>query len=379
MLVIKGAKIYTSANGVIEKGDILIEGSKIKEVSPLINIDNCEVIDGEGLVAIPGIVDAHSHIGGFGSDMSDQDLNEMTKNATPEIEAVYSIDTESPMFKRVMESGITTSAIAPGSGNVIGGLVCAVKSHGHSIEDMCIKNPVALKMALGGNPKGVYGKRNQLPMTRMGIASVIRENLNKGKEYLAKKEKGKDIPVDMGLENICRVLKKEIPLKVHCEQFDMLTTLRIAEEFDIDFTLDHAWGASDFYDDISQARHCKGVIFGPIGVMLLPGECGKVDIYSLIELDKRGVTCAIMTDGPIMNPDLIVAQGGEVVRFGGDVERVINMLTINPAKILGIDNRVGSIEPGKDADIVLFKGMPTVDTRATVQHTIINGEVVYSR
>lgn len=379
MLVIKGAKIFTSANRVIEKGDILIEDGKIVDVGESLEIPEGEVINGEGLVVIPGIVDAHSHISGFGADMEEQDLNEMTKNATPEVESIYSIDTKSPMFERAIKGGITTSAIAPGSGNVVGGMVCAVKSYGDNIEDMCIKNPVALKAALGGNPKGVYGKRNEMPMTRMGIAHVLRETFVKAQEYMEKKEKDKDMPIDIGLENVCKVLRKEIPLKVHCEQFDMLTTIKIAEEFDIDFTLDHAWGASDFYEDIIGSKNLKGVIYGPIGVLLLPGECGKIDIFSLIELDKKGVTCAIMTDGPILKPDIIVVQAGEVVRFGGDIERVINMLTINPAKILGIDDRVGSIEKGKDGDLVIFDGTPALDTNANVQYTIINGQVVYKK
>lgn len=383
MLVIRNAKIYTSANRVIEKGYIVIEAGKIVDVGEDLEWDAEDVIDADGLVVTPGIVDAHSHIGGFGTDMSDQDLNEMTKNSTPEVEAVYSIDTKSNMFERAIRSGITTSAIAPGSGNVVGGLVCAVKSYGHSIEDMCIKNPIALKMALGGNPKGVHGKRNQMPMTRMGIANVMRETLIKGQEYMKKKEaakddKSKEPPFDLGLENVCRVLRKEIPLKVHCEQFDMLTTIRVAKEFNIDFTLDHAWGASDYYDDIVNSG-CKGVIYGPIGVLLLPGECGKIDIFSLIELDKRGVLCSIMTDGPILNPDVIFVQAGEVIRFGGDIERVINMLTINPAKIIGVDDRVGSIEKGKDADLVIFKGTPALDTNAAVVYTIINGKVVYNQ
>lgn len=383
MLVIKNAKIYTCSGKVIEKGDILISYGKIKEVGVNLKCSCNNVIDAEGMVVIPGIIDAHSHIGGFGTDMSDQDLNEMTKNATPEVQSIYSIDTGSKMFERVRRAGITTSAIAPGSGNVVGGLVCAVKSYGNSIEDMCIKNPVALKMALGGNPKGVYGKRNQVPMTRMGIAQVMRETLIKGKEYMDKRAGAKDdgssmVPYDTGLENVCRVLRREIPIKVHCEQFDMLTTIRIAKEFNVEFTLDHAWGAGDFIDDIVDSG-CRGVIYGPIGVPLLPGECGKIDIGVLVELDKKGVNCAIMTDGPILNPEVIIIQAGEVIRFGGDIQRVLNMLTINPAKILGIEDRVGSIEEGKDADIVIFKGMPAVDTNATVAYTIINGEVVYKK
>lgn len=234
-----------------------------------------------------------------------------------------------------------------------------------------------MKMALGGNPKGVYGKRGQLPMTRMGIAQVIRDNYIKAQEYLSKKEKGEEVAYDQGMENLCRVLKREIPMKVHCEQFDMLTILRIAKEFNVDLTIEHAWGSSDYYDDMATSENLKGIVFGPIGVYLTPGECGKVDIESLIELDKRGVCCAIMTDGPVMNPDLIVSQAGELVRFGLEQEKALEMLTINPAKILGLSERIGSLEEGKDADLVLFAGSPAVDTAARVVCTIIDGKIVY--
>ena len=304
MLVIQNAKVYTMAGQVLEKGDIAIENGHFAAVGASLPVPaGAQVIDAAGLTAIPGIVDAHSHIGGFGATMDDADLNEMTRNATPEVESVYSIDVEQPGFKRVLSAGITTSAIAPGSGNVIGGLVCAVKSHGRSIEDMCIKNPIALKMALGGNPKGVYGPRNQMPMTRMGVAQVIIDTLRRGREYMKKQQEAagnpaKMPPYDAGLENVCRALRREIPIKVHCEQFDMLTTIRIAREFGLEFTLDHAWGASDFYDEIAGADGLRGVIFGPCGVQLLPGECGKVDIECLVELDRRGVCCSIMTMGP---------------------------------------------------------------------------------
>ena len=376
MLVIKNAKIFTAAGKVYPKGDILIDNGKICKVAEEISVpDGAEVLDAAGYVVTPGLVDAHSHVGTFTSE--GQDANEMTANATPNMEVYYGIDTTSKQFARILRSGITTSAVAPGSGNVVGGLVCAVKSYGHSIEDMCIKNPVALKMALGGNPKGVYGKRDQLPMTRMGVAHVMRETYLKGQEYMAKKEKGEDVPYDPGMENVCRVLRREIPMKVHCEQFDMLTTIRVAEEFNVKFTLDHAWGSSDYYDDIANCKNLVGVIFGPIGVYLTPGECGKVDIDCLKELDRRGVCCAIMTDGPVLNPDMIVNQAGEAVRFGVSEERAIDMITINAAKIIGLDDRIGSIEEGKDADIAVFKGQPAKDTGARVVCTIVNGLVAY--
>lgn len=377
MLVIRNAKIYTCAGKIYEQADILIDGQKIAAIGENLDVPpQTKSIDADGLVAMPGIVDAHSHIGLFG-DGSGQDANEMTANATPEVESYYGIDIGDKAFQRVCRAGITVSAIPPGSGNVIGGMVCAVKSYGDSLEKMCIKNPVALKMALGGNPKGVYGKRNQMPMTRMGVAEIIRENLIRAKEYLAKQQRGEAVEYHQGMENLCKVLRREIPMKVHCEQFDMLTILRIAEEFDVELTIEHAWGASDFYDDIAASKNLRGIIFGPIGVYLTPGECSKVDIDSLIELDRRGVCCSIMTDGPVMNPDLIVCQAGELVRFGMDQQKALQMLTINPAKILGLEDRIGSLEKGKDADVVLFRGEPAIDTAARVVCTIVNGEIAY--
>lgn len=377
MLVIRNAKIYTCAGKIYEQADILIDGQKIAAIGENLDVPpQTKSIDADGLVAMPGIVDAHSHVGLFG-DGSGQDANEMTANATPEVESYYGIDIGDKAFQRVCRAGITVSAIPPGSGNVIGGMVCAVKSYGDSLEKMCIKNPVALKMALGGNPKGVYGKRNQMPMTRMGVAEIIRENLIRAKEYLAKQQRGEAVEYHQGMENLCKVLRREIPMKVHCEQFDMLTILRIAEEFDVELTIEHAWGASDFYDDIAASKNLRGIIFGPIGVYLTPGECGKVDIDSLIELDRRGVCCSIMTDGPVMNPDLIVCQAGELVRFGMDQQKALQMLTINPAKILGLEDRIGSLEKGKDADVVLFRGEPAIDTAAQVVCTIVNGEIAY--
>lgn len=376
-MVIKNAKIYTCAGKIIENGTILIENGKIKAVGENITWEDEEiVIDAQGMIAMPGIVDAHSHIGGFGSDMSDQDLNEMTKNTTPEVEAIYAINTDSKDFEECIKVGITTSIVAPGSGNVIGGLVCAIKTSGNNIEDMCIKNPVALKMALGGNPKGVYGKKSQTPMTRMAIASIIETKLKQTKEYMKKRSENQG-EFDQGLENVTKLLKKEIHAKIHCEQFDMLTAIRLSEELDFEFTIDHAWGASDYYNDIINSKNLRGILFGPIGVQLSPGECGKIDIESLITLDKKGVNCAIITDSPILHPIAIILQAGEVVRAGAEIEKALNMITINPAKILGLDTTIGSIEENKDADIVIYDYLPIIDTSAKLQYTIINGEIIY--
>ncbi len=381
MLVIKDAKIFTSsARGVLENHDILIEDGRIKEISQNIKVDNAQVIDANGLVVIPGIVDAHSHVGGFGVDTTSPDLNEMTNPSTPEVEAIYAIDPSTRDFKRNLESGITTSIITPGSGNVVCGTAFALKSYGNSVDEMCIKNPVALKVAFGGNPKGAYGGNGKAPMTRMAIADILIDTLNKGKAYLEKKgiEAKENLQYNIGMENVIKVLKKEIPLKVHCEQFDILTIIRIAKQFNVDFTIEHGWGASNFIDEIASSG-VKGVNFGPIGIHMTPGECGIVDIDSVIELDKRGVLCSLITDGPLFLPYGIILQAGELVRFGLDIETAIKMITLNPAKICDISDRVGSIEVGKDADLAIFNAIPGLNTNAIVEYTIVNGEIAYQK
>lgn len=380
--LIKGARIYTMGpQGMLEQGDILIENGKITAVAETINCPEAEVIDACGLTAIPGIVDAHSHIGGFEIATGAQDVNEMVKNVTAEAEVFDGINPLSPSFKEALAAGVTCSAIAPGSGNVIGGVVCALKSAGQgTVESMCINRHVALKAAMGGNPKGVYGKRNQMPMTRMGVASILRQYFRDVQEYMKKQEEGKKNPDKMpkwdpAMENGAKVLRHEMPVKMHCTQFDMITVINLAKEFDFEFTLDHAWGASDFMEPIVEAG-CP-VIFGPIAVAKGFGESIKIDIESVVEMDRRGVLCSIMTDGPVYHPWLIVSQAGEVVRYGGDPERVLKMLTINPAKIIGCDQRIGSLEPGKDADIALFDGIPALDPAAIAVKTLVNGEIVY--
>ena len=383
MLLIKNGKVLTMGpQGVLEQADVLIgDDGKIIEVAANLEAPGAEILDASGKIVMPGLVDAHSHIGGFDTDTGAQDLNELTKPQTPEIQAYDGINPLDRSFMESAKAGITTSAITPGSGNVIGGVVCAVKSAGQgTVESMCVNRHVALKAAMGGNPKGVYGKRNQTPMTRMGVASVLRQYFRDVQEYMKKQEEAQNDPAKMpkwdpAMENGAKVLRHEMPVKMHCTQFDMITVIELAKEFNFEFTLDHAWGASDYMEPIVAAG-CP-VIFGPIAVAKGFGESIKIDIDSVVEMDRRGVLCAIMTDGPVYHPWLIVEQAGEVVRYGAPVERAIAMLTINPAKIIGCDQRIGSLEAGKDADIALFDGMPALDPAAVVKMTLVNGEVVY--
>jgi len=380
MKLIKNAKIYPIEGEIIECGDILIEGTKIKAIGENLSCEEAEIIDATGLIAMPGMIDAHSHIGGFDIMTGAQDVNEMVKNVTAEIEIADGLDPKSPMFKEALESGITTSGIAPGSGNVIGGMVSAVKSYGATMDEMILKKEIALKAAMGGNPKGVYGSRNQMPMTRMGVAAVLRNYFREVQEYMKKQEEAKDNPekmpkFDQAMENGAKVLRKEIPLKMHCTLFDMVTVINLAKEFDFNFTLDHAWGATMYMEELVKAK--APILFGPIAVAKGFGESLLVDIESVVELDQRGVDCSIVTDGPVYHPWAIVSQAAEVIRYGLSQQRVLRMLTINPAKAILCDDRVGSLVPGKDADILLFKGEPVLDVTAYVAKTIINGEIVF--
>lgn len=387
MLIIKNAKIYTMADRIIDNGYIVIEDGKIVKVDDYNNEDlskfQGEIIDANGMVVLPGLIDCHSHVGGmnFSERRSIDDLNEMTNNITADMEAIYGVDPQSQDFRYAYESGITTLGITPGSGNVICGLVFATKTYGDNIFDMTIKNPVALKVALGGNPKRTYGDRKLSPSSRMAIPSIIIDLFDKTERYMKDKEAAqlgrKDMPsYDKNLEAIIPVLKKEMPLKIHCTQFDMMAAIEIAKRFDLNFSLDHAWGASEYMEEIVDSG-CS-IVFGPVGSIKSFGEARLIDIESVVELDNRDVLTALTTDAPILSIDSLIHHAGEAVRSGLEVERALKMITINPAKILGLDDRIGSIEEGKDADILLFQGIPAYNTNAKLINTIINGEVVFS-
>ena len=383
MLLIKNAKIYTITGEIFEKGDILIQDGKIKQIAADIEAREAEILDAEGLVALPGLIDTHTHIGGFDPLSADaMDLNEMTDPVTPQVEAIYAIDTSDKNFQLAHKVGVTTVCIAPGSGNLVGGWAFATKTYGSNIFDMVIKNPCALKMALGGNPKGVYGPRSQAPMTRMAIASMMRAALRTAKEYMEKKEKAGDDaekkpPFDAKSEAIIPVLKKEIPLKIHCEQFDMLTAIEIAKEFGCDYSIDHGWAAYDFYDELVEGGGT--VMFGPTGVVNGYGELTGADIFCVKELDERGLNVTLITDAPVFSIDQLLIAAGEAVRWGMPHERALRMITINAAKALGLEERIGSLEVGKDADVVLFKGVPALDVKTEVQYTIMDGRIVYRK
>lgn len=359
------------------KGDILVEDGKIVAIRPEIQDEDAEIIEASGLYVMPGLIDAHTHIGlfDFNQEYAVDDANEMTDPVSIAMDARYGVNPKAREFRVAYEHGITTLLVTPGSGDVFCGLPFALKTYGDNVFDMTIKAPCAVKIALGGNPKNTFGDMKRLPMTRMGVAHVLRDTFRKGKEYLDKKERGEDVAYDANMEALCLALKGEIPCKVHCTQYDMLTAIEICKEFGVRFSLEHAWGATDYLDEIVESG-CD-VCYGPIATYRSPGERRKIDIEAVKELDERGVNVALITDSPILSEESLYHHIGEAVREGVPQERAVRMVTVNAAKVLGTEDRIGTLEEGKDADIILVKGRLGLDTDAKVLCTLIDGKVVY--
>ena len=365
------------ADAGVVKADILVENGKVAAIGENLNAET--VIDAAGKVVTPGFVDAHSHIGGI-ADLTPlgEDLNEITNPLTPELDAYYGINPKDKCFGYAIEQGITTSCLIPGSANVVCGWGMAYKSAG---EHRLIKDPVALKAAMGINPKGCYAAKKMAPMTRMAIANLMKKYLRDVKDYMAKKAAAGDDaaklpPYDLGLEHGIPVIEKKIPLKVHSYMHDMMTLLEIAKEFDILVTMDHAQGASDFADELADP-HVKGVVFGPTCEPLFPGEGGKLDYECCKMLDDRGVNVAVMTDGPVTAINMLLYEIGEAVRKGMDPVRALGMVTVNAARILGIEDRVGSLAVGMDADILVWSALPSLAADAVLERVIIDGKTVF--
>lgn len=376
-LIINGTLCTMVDDEPIFEGDILLRGGKIVEIGKELSCEGAEVIDAKGLYVMPGLIDAHTHIGlfDFNSSAAVDDANEMTDPNTAYVDARYGVNPLAREFKVSYEHGITTLLITPGSGNIFCGQAIAAKSYGSNIFDMTIKAPCALKIALGGNPKGTYGSLSRMPMTRMGVAHVLWNTFEKAKTYMENKENEVKQEYDANLEVIELALRGDIPCKIHCTQYDMITAMEVANHYGLRFALEHAWGATDYLDEIVESG-CD-ICYGPIATYRSAGERRKVDIEAVKMLDDRGVNVAIITDSPILSEESLYHHMGEAVREGLDYERAWKMVTINPAKMMEVDDRVGSLEVGKDADVILVDGRIGLDTDAKILYTFIDGNLVY--
>ena len=379
-MIIKNGLIHDAVNREPYVADIRVEEGKIKEISKsLTAAENEKVIDVTGLSVYPGFVEAHCHLGldGWGIGFEGADYNEPGDICTPHLRSEDSFNPQDPSVRNAALGGVTSVATGQGSANAIGGTWIAVKTVGECVDDMIIKTPVAMKCALGENPKRCY--RDKGNFARMSTASVIRNMMFKAKEYMAKKEKaGDDIFKQPGFDFKCEamipVLKKEIPLKIHAHQAnDILTAIRLAKEFDVNLTIEHVTEGHIIADKLANCPYPLAV--GPSLTHATKFELQNKSWETPGILASKGCQVSIITDSPVIPQEYLPLCAGLAVKAGMDPFEALKAITINPAKQIGIADRVGSIESGKDADIVITDGDPMVSNTA-VKTVFINGQVV---
>lgn len=383
MILIQGGTVKPISSPDIENGQVLIDGDKIVAVGHNLPVpEGAEVVDASGCLVTPGLIDAHCHIGLIGESIGweGDDVNEIVNPLTPDMRGSDGINPMDESFRLAVEGGVTTAVTGPGSANVMGGTFCALKLHGTCVDEMIIRDPVAMKIAFGENPKNCYGQDGKAPMTRMGVAALLRSELTKAFRYAkevdeANADTSKKRPFDPQLEALLPVVRHEIPLKAHAHQADdILTALRIAREFGLDITLDHVTDGQLILPQLIAAG--KPVLVGPSLGNKSKFELKNKSFATPGVLDEAGLTVCIITDAPVIPLHYLPLCAGLAVKDGMKEESAWRAITLNPAKVAGVDGRVGSLEPGKDADIVLFDGNPLRDIQATTRKVFINGKAM---
>jgi imidazolonepropionase-like amidohydrolase len=385
-VAIVGGRVVPISGEPLDSGTILVVGGKISAVGPDLDIPvDATVIDAAGGWVLPGFIEAHGHVGVHeeAEGWAGSDSNELTEPVTAQVRALDAINPADLGFRDAVSGGVLAVNVNPGSGNPIGGQTAALKCWGRTVDEMLLKAPAGMKSALGENPKRVYGERKQSPSTRLGTAAVIRGALVDAANYLAKldaeqrkpENDRKYIDRDLKLEALGRVLSKEIPWRQHCHRADdIATALRLAEEFGYDLVIDHGTEAH-LLADILAAKDIP-VIIGPLFTSRSKVELRNRSLDNPGKLASAGVTIAITTDHPVVPINFLAHQAALSVKHGLDRDTALRALTINPARIVGVDDRLGSIEPGKDADLVIWSGDP-LDVLSRVTRALIDGEEIY--
>ena len=379
MICIKNGTLHTAVSKETFIADILIDGGKIVKIGKGLSADGAEVIDATGLHVYPGFVEAHCHIGldGYGIGYEGHDYNELNDPVTPQVQAIDGINPFDPCMKMAAKAGVTCFATGPGSSNSIGGTFAAIKPVGTRVDNMIVKFPIAMKCAFGENPKRCYQKQGI--SSRMTNAAKIREALNKAKVYKAKIEAAGDdaskLPAyDQKSEALIPVLNHEIPLKAHAHQAnDIFTAIRIAKEFGVGLTLEHVTEGHMIVDELAKENL-------PLAVGPPFGHASKFELQNKTWetpgiLAKAGCHVSIITDAPVTPLHYLPLCAGLAIKAGMDEYEALRAVTINPAEHIGIADRVGSLEEGKDADVVIVDGCP-FDVTGVIKHVLINGEKV---
>ena len=373
-MLIKNATIYTAVLPEPIQGDILIRDGKIAAVGPNLPAEGEEVYDATGLSAYPGFVEAHCHIGldGYGIGYEGADYNEHSDPVVPHLRAIDGIEPADPTIARAARAGITTVCTGPGSANVLGGTFVAIKTVGDRVDDMIVRDNVAMKCAFGENPKRCYKEKGI--STRMSTAAKLREALLKAQQYKEKKDAGKDVAFDMKSEALLPVLEGKMPLKAHAHQAnDLFTAIRIAKEFGVNLTLEHCTEGHKVADKLAAEGYPMAV--GPSLTHATKFELRNKTFATPGILAKAGGHVCIITDSPVIPQHYLPLCAGLAIQSGMDRHDALRAITINAAEHIGISDRVGSIEAGKDADIVLARG-DVFDISGQVVQVFIEGRKV---
>ena len=382
MLFIKNGHIKTMAGREFANGSVLIgDDGKIIAVGEAVEApEGTLVIDAQGRLVTPGCVEAHCHIGldNEAVGWEGRDYNEIVEPITPQMRSIDSIYPQDEAFPNAVRGGVTTACTGPGSANVIGGTFTVIKLVGNRVDNMIVKDPIAMKCAFGENPKRCYGQGSKKsPMTRMAVAALLRETLFKTRRYMEDKAAGKNPPFDMKLEAMEPVLRGEIPLKCHAPRADdILTAIRIAKEFGVKMTMDHCTDGEVIADEL--AKEGFPAFVGPS----LGGK-SKIELQNKSfttpgVLSKAGVKVSIITDAPVIPLQNLPMCAGLAAGAGLPMEEAWKAITINPAESLGIADRVGSLEVGKDGDVVIWTADPLTTIGGEAYVTVVDGKVVYS-
>ena len=386
MLAIIGAKIHTISMGNIDRGVIIIRDGLIEAVGDhTLEIPvGCGIVDATGGEITPGLIDAHSHIGIFGEVgvPATADGNEMIHPVTPEIRGLDSFNPDDPAIPLSLQGGVTTVYTGPGGVNVVGGTWFAIKTDGQTACDFVTPSRGAMKFALGENTKNHYSLAAQKPKTRMGAAAIMRKALMSAQDYLGKRAhaEAKRLPFerDLGLEELAKVLTREYVAKIHAHRADdIMTAIRISEEFGLDYSIEHCTEGYIIADILAE-KGCFCLI-GPLQMAPTKQEVWGLKLETPGILSRAGVKVIITMDGASpasSNTKYLALNAGLAVRYGMDEEEALRAITLNPAELMGIADRLGSIEPGKEADIVIYDGHP-LSNFTNVKEVFIAGKSVY--
>ena len=383
MKAIIHGKIHSMAGTEYDNGVVLMDNGKIVEVGPDVYVpQGAQIIDAQGRLVLPGFIDAHSHIGMWEECIGFEgaDGNELTDPVTPQLRAIDGVYPLDSPFYEACRAGVTSVVTGPGSTNVIGGQFLAMKTAGRCVDDMVIKNPVAMKCALGENPKNYYNQKGMAPITRMGVAGILRDAMAGARDYLRRKEAAGDDflkrpAYHSKYEALIPVVRGELPIKVHAHRSDdILTAIRIAKEFQLKMTLDHCTDGHLIVEELKNAGY--DAIIGPSFGFKTKLELRNKTFETAAILCHSGIKVAIMTDHPVFSESDLPMFAGLAMKAGMTREEALRAISINAAEIVGIDDRVGSLEPGKDADVVIWDTDP-LELNFRTYCTIVNGETVY--